>query len=109
MTRTEQANRRVAILKAVVGGETRTAVAHRLNVARDTVDKACQGQGLLSLRANNERLWLARHLHRRVVALAKRRGESQLDATNRVIRDGLKVDAGMREIERLTKARRDGR
>lgn len=89
MTRTEQAKRRQAILDAVNGGETRAAAARQFNVCRDTVDKACQGYGFLSLRENNERLWVARYLYRRIRTLSDRRGRSMLRLTNELIRRGL--------------------
>lgn len=58
---------------------------------------------------NQKRLWVAASLHTRIKALKKRTGRPMLNVTNELIRDGLKVESGMREAERLIKARRDGR
>lgn len=89
MTRHEQAKRRQEILEAVAGGERRSAVALRLNLCRGTVDKACKGQGFLTVRGENEQLWIARHLHRRITALSKRRGHSMVQVANALILQGL--------------------
>lgn len=60
-------------------------------------------------RKNQERLWVAASLHRRIKAIKKRTGKPMLQVTNELIRNGLKVEFGMREAERLIKARREAR
>lgn len=59
-------------------------------------------------RDKQERLWIAATLHRRIKAIKKRTGRPMVSIANALIRDGLKVESGMREIKRLTKARRKG-
>jgi hypothetical protein len=63
----------------------------------------------MSKHTNQERLWIARSLHVRIKAMKKRTGKPMVQIANELIRDGLKVESGMREIKRLTKARRAGR
>ena len=89
MTRTEQAKRRKAILAAVRAGHSKVDVAIQFNLCRDTIDKACQGHGFLSLRDKNERLWVARYLHRQITAIMKRTGKPMLQVVNELIRRGL--------------------
>ena len=60
-------------------------------------------------RQNQVRVWIAASLHRRIKAIKRRTGQPMLKIANELIRDGLKVEAGMQKIDRLTKARRDGR
>jgi hypothetical protein len=70
----------------------------------------------MSDHTNQERIWIAASLHRRIKAVKKRTGKPMLQVANELIRDGLKVESGMREVKRIVKrdkaarkARRDGR
>lgn len=63
----------------------------------------------MTTHADEKRIWIAASLHRRIKAATKRTGKPMLQVANELIRDGLKVESGMRKIECLTKARRDGR
>ena len=63
----------------------------------------------MATHANERRLWVAKFLHARIKAIKKRTGKPMLQVANELIRDGLRVESGVREAERLIRARRDGR
>lgn len=100
MTRAEQAERRKAIIEAVDSGEKRSSVAQQFNVSRDTIDKACQGQGLLSLRLEYKELWVKCSVDRQLRALAKTRRHALARVVDDVIRVGLRQAREARRVGR---------